>query len=96
MKLIPLLDRILIKQIKAEEQTKSGILLSSAAQEKPEFFDVIDVGPGGIIDGDEVKMVVKKGDRVLTGKYSGTEVKIDGEQYSVVRQRDILAIVVDD
>ncbi len=95
MKLIPLQDRVIIKQVKAEEKTKSGIILSSASQEKPEFFDVIDVGPGGMVDGDEIQMVVKKGDRVLTSKYSGTEVKIDDEQFSVVRQRDILAIVVD-
>lgn len=95
MKLVPLQDRVVIKQVKAEEKTKSGIILSSGSQEKPEFFDVIEVGPGGIVDGDEIQMVVKKGDRVLTSKYSGTEVKIDDEQYSVVRQRDILAIVVD-
>jgi len=95
MKLVPLQDRVIVKQAKAEEKTKGGIILSSAAQEKPEFFDVIDVGPGGMVEGEEVTMVVKKGDRVLTSKYAGTEVKIDGEVYSVVRQRDILAIVVE-
>ena len=95
MKLVPLQDRVIVKQVKAEEKTKSGIILSSAAQEKPEFFDVIDVGPGGNVDGEEIQMVVKPGDRVLTSKYAGTEVKIDGEIFSVVRQRDILAVVVD-
>ena len=95
MKLVPLQDRVIIKQVKAEECTKSGIILTTAAQEKPEIFDVIDVGPGGMVEGEEVQMVVKKGDRVLTSKYSGTDVKIDGETFCVVRQRDILAIVVE-
>ena len=95
MKLVPLQDRVILKQIKAEERTKSGIILSSAAQEKPEFFDVIDVGPGGMVEGEKIEMVVKKGDRVLTSKYSGTDVKIDGETFCVVRQRDILAVVAD-
>ena len=95
MKLVPLQDRVILKQIKAEERTKSGIILSSAAQEKPEFFDVIDVGPGGMVEGEQIEMVVKKGDRVLTSKYSGTDVKIDGETFCVVRQRDILAVVAD-
>jgi chaperonin GroES len=93
MTLKPLADRVIIKQIKAEETTKTGIILTSAAQEKPQVYEVIEVGPGGVIDGNEVVMVVKKGDRVITGKYSGTEVKVDGEELTIVRQNDILAIV---
>ena len=93
MTLKPLADRVIIKQIDAEETTKSGIILSSAAQEKPQVFEVLEVGPGGMVDGNEVTMVVKKGDRVITGKYSGTEVKIDGVEMTIVRQSDILAIV---
>ena len=93
MKLKPLADRVVLKQVKAEEKTKSGLILSSAAQEKPEIFEVIEVGPGGVIDGKDVKMEVKKGQKVITGKYSGTEVKVDGEEYTIVRQGDILAIV---
>jgi chaperonin GroES len=93
MILKPLADRVIIKQVAAEETTKSGIILSSAAQEKPQVYEVLEVGPGGLVDGNEVKMVVKKGDRVITGKYSGTEVKIDGEEMTIVRQSDILAIV---
>ena len=93
MKLKPLADRVIIKQVEAEETTKSGIILTSAAQEKPQVYEVLEVGPGGVVDGNEVKMVVKKGDRVITGKYSGTEVKIDDEEMTIVRQHDILAIV---
>ena len=93
MKLIPLADRVIIKRAAAEETTKSGIILTSAAQEKPQVFEVVEVGPGGFIDGNEVKMVVEQGNKVLVGKYSGTEVKIDGEEYTIVRQSDILAIV---
>jgi chaperonin GroES len=93
MILKPLADRVIIKQVAAEETTKSGIILTSSAQEKPQVYEVIEVGPGGLVDGNEVKMVVKKGDRVITGKYSGTEVKIDGEEMTIVRQSDILAIV---
>jgi len=93
MTLKPLADRVIIKQIEAEETTKAGIILTSAAQEKPQVYEVLEVGPGGVIDGNEVKMVVKKGDRVITGKYSGTEVKVDGEEMTIVRQSDILAIV---
>ena len=93
MTLKPLADRVIIKQIEAEETTKAGIILTSAAQEKPQVYEVLEVGPGGVIDGNEVKMVVKKGDKVITGKYSGTEVKIDGEEMTIVRQSDILAIV---
>ena len=93
MILKPLADRVIIKQIEAEETTKSGIILSSAAKEKPQVFEVIEVGPGGIVEGNEVVMVIKKGDKVITGKYTGTEVKIDDEELVIVRQSDILAIV---
>ena len=93
MKLVPLADRVIIKQIEAEETTKAGIILTSAAQEKPQVYEVLEVGPGGLVDGNEVKMVIKKGNRVITGKYSGTEVKIDGVEMTIVRQSDILAIV---
>ena len=93
MKLIPLADRVVLKQVKAEEKTKSGLILSSAAQEKPEIFEVIEVGPGGVVDGGEVVMTVEKGQKVITGKYTGTTVKIDGEELLIVKQADILAIV---
>ena len=95
MKLIPLADRVVLKQVKAEEKTKSGLILSSAAQEKPEIFEVIEVGPGGMVDGKEVVMTVAKGQKVITGKYTGTNVKIDGEELIIVRQNDILVIVED-
>ena len=93
MKLIPLSDRVIVKQVEAEETTKGGIILTSAAQEKPQIFEVIAVGPGGFIDGNEVEMTVEPGDKVITGKYSGTQVKIDGVELTIVRQQDILAIV---
>ncbi len=93
MKLIPLSDRVIIKQVEAEETTKSGIILTSSAQEKPQVFEVIAVGPGGIVEGHEVEMTVEVGDKVITGKYSGTQVKIDGQELTIVRQGDILAIV---
>ncbi|MBQ3011458.1 MAG: co-chaperone GroES [Oscillospiraceae bacterium] len=93
MKLIPLADRVVLKQVKAEEKTKSGLILSSAAQEKPEIFEVIEVGPGGIVDGKEVVMTVEKGQKVITGKYTGTNVKIEGEELLIVKQAEILAIV---
>ena len=93
MKLKPLADRVVVKQIKAEEKTKGGIILTTAAQEKPEIYEVLVVGPGGIVDGNEVKMEVKAGDKVIMGKYTGTNVKLDGEEYTIVRQSDILAIV---
>ena len=93
MKLKPLADRVILKQFKAEEKTKSGLILAASAQEKPEMFEVVEVGPGGIVDGHEVKMTVAAGDRVIVGKYSGTTVKVDGEEYSIVRQSDILAVV---
>ena len=93
MTLKPLADRVVLKQTKAEEKTKGGIILTSASQEKPEVYEVLVVGPGGLVDGKEVKMEVKAGDKVLMGKYSGTTVKLDGEEYVIVRQNDILAIV---
>ena len=93
MKLKPLADRVIIKMVEAEEKTKSGIILTGAAKEKPEVAEVIEVGPGGLVDGKEVKMAVKKGQKVITSKYAGTEVKLDDEEYVVVRQSDILAIV---
>ena len=89
----PLADRVVIKFLEAEETTKGGIILTSAAQEKPQVAEICAVGPGGVVDGKEIKMEVKVGDKVLTSKYSGTEVKVDGEKYTIVRQSDILAIV---
>lgn len=89
----PLLDRVVLKSVEAEETTKSGIILTAAAKEKPEIAEVVAVGPGGKVDGNEVEMFLKVGDRVITAKYAGTEVKVDGETYSIVRQSDILAIV---
>ena len=93
MKLKPLGDRVIIKMMEAEEKTKSGLILTGSAKEKPEVALVVEVGPGGLVDGKEVKMTVKKGQKVITSKYSGTEVKVDGEEYTIVRQNDILAIV---
>lgn len=93
MTIKPLADRVVIKTVEAEETTKSGIILTAAAQEKPSIAEVVAVGPGGVVDGKEVKMFVKVGQKVLISKYSGTEVKVDGEEYSIVRQDDILAVV---
>ncbi|HIR57242.1 MAG TPA: co-chaperone GroES [Candidatus Gallacutalibacter pullicola] len=93
MTIKPLSDRVLIKMEEAEETTKSGILLAGSAKEKPQIASVIAVGPGGMVDGKEVTMYVKVGDKVITSKYSGTEVKIDGQEYTIVRQSDILAVV---
>lgn len=93
MTIKPLADRVLIKMEEAEETTKSGIVLAGSAKEKPQIADVIAVGPGGIVDGNEIKMYLKKGDRVITSKYSGTEIKLDGEEYIIVRQSDVLAVV---
>ena len=93
MKLKPLLDRVVLKSTEAEETTKSGIILTGSAKEKPVVSEVIAVGPGGMVDGKEIKMYVKTGDKVIFSKYAGTEVKLDGEEYVVVRQSDILAIV---
>lgn len=93
MKLKPLADRVIIKMVEAEETTKSGIILAGSAKEKPQVAEVIAVGPGGIIDGKEIVMTINVGDKVITNKYSGTEVKFDGTEYVIVRQSDILAIV---
>ena len=93
MTIKPLADRVVTKALEAEETTKSGIILSAAAKEKPQIAEVIAVGPGGLIEGNEVKMYVKVGDRVIVSKYAGNEVKLDGEEFSIVRQSDILAIV---
>ena len=93
MKLVPLGDRVVLKQLEAEETTKSSIVLPGQAQEKPQQAEVIAVGPGGVVDGKEVKMEVTVGDKVIYSKYSGTEVKLDGEEYIIVKQSDILAIV---
>lgn len=93
MKLVPLGDRVVLKQPEAEEKTKSGIILTSAAQEKPQEAEVVAVGPGGVVDGKEVTMQVKEGQKVIYSKYAGTEVKLDGNEYIIVRQSDILAVV---
>jgi Co-chaperonin GroES (HSP10) len=93
MKLIPLGDRVILKQLVAEETTKSGIVLPGTAQEKPMQAEVVAVGPGGLVDGKEVTMQVKEGDLVIYSKYAGTEVKLEGDEYIVVKQNDILAIV---
>ena len=93
MTIKPLADRVVLKQVAAEETTKSGIILTTAAQEKPQMAQVVAVGPGGVVDGNEVEMYVKVGDKVIIAKYAGTEVKLDGEEYSIVRQSDILATI---
>ena len=93
MKLVPLGDRVVLKQYEAEEKTKSGIILASKTQEKPQEAEVIAVGPGGVVDGKEVTMQVKVGDKVIYSKYSGNEVKLGAEEYIIVRQNDILAVV---
>ncbi len=93
MTIKPLLDRVVLKSAKAEEKTKSGIVLAASAQEKPQFADVVAVGPGGVVDGKEVTMYVKVGDKVITNQYSGTNVKLDNEEYTIVKQSDILAVV---
>ena len=93
MKLVPLGDRVVLKQLEAEETTKSGIVLPGQAQEKPQQAEVIAVGPGGVVEGKEVKKEVAVGNKVIYSKYAGTEVKLDGEEYIIVKQSDILAIV---
>jgi len=93
MTIKPLADRVVIKMLEAEETTKSGIILAGSAKEKPSIAEVIEVGPGGVVDGKDVEMYVEKGDKILFSKYSGTEVKLDGKEYTIVRQADILAIV---
>ncbi len=95
MKLSPLGDRVVLKQLEAEEQTKSGIILPGNAQEKPQQAEVVAVGPGGVVDGKEVEMQVEVGDKVIYSKYAGTDVKLDEEEFIVVRQNDIVAKVVD-
>ena len=93
MTIKPLFDRVVVRACEAEETTASGLILTAAAQEKPQFAEVVAVGPGGMIDGKEVVMTVSVGDKVITSKYSGTEVKLDGEAYTIVRQNGILAVV---
>ena len=93
MKLRPLCDRVVIRQLEAEETTKSGIVLPGTAKEKPQQAEVVSVGPGGMVDGKEVKMEVKPGDKVIYSKYAGTEVKLEEEEFIIVRQSDILAVV---
>ena len=93
MKLKPLLDRVVVKMVETEETTKSGIILTASAKEKQQVAEIIEGGPGGMVDGNAVEMTVKVGQKVITSKYSGTEVKLDGEEYIIVRQSDILAVV---
>lgn len=93
MTIKPLADRVVVKMVEAEETTKSGIILAAAAKEKPQVAEVVAVGPGGMVDGKEIIMTVKVGDKVITSKYSGTEVKCDGVEYTIVKQGDILAVV---
>ena len=93
MKIKPLGDRVVIKKLEAEEKTKSGIVLPGTAKEQPQMAEVLAVGPGGTVDGKEVKMELKEGDKVIFSKYSGTEVKLDGEEVTILRQSEVLAIV---
>lgn len=93
MKIKPLFDKVVLKMCEAEETTKSGIILTSAAKEKPQYAQIIAVGPGGLVDGKEVNMTVKAGQKVIVSEYAGTTVKLDGEEYTIVRQGDILAVV---
>ena len=93
MQIRPLVDKVVLKRVEAVESTKAGILLPGSAQEKPQISEVVAVGPGGIVDGKEVVMTLKVGDRVITGKYTGTEVKLEGTEYTIVSQSDILAVV---
>ncbi len=93
MTIKPLGDRVVLKAVEAEKTTKSGIILASAAQEKPQIAEIVAVGPGGVIDGKEVTMYVNKGDKVIYSKYAGTDIKLDGDEYTIVRQSDILAVV---
>ena len=95
MTIKPLADRVVIKMTEAEETTKSGLILAAASKEKPQVAEVVAVGPGGIVDGEKVEMYLNVGDKVLLSKYAGTEVKVDGENYIILRQADILAIVED-
>ena len=93
MKIRPIADRVVIQMLEAEEKTKSGIILTGTAKEQPQIAEVVEVGPGGVVDGKEIKMEVEKGNKVLFSKYAGTEVKVEGEEYIILRQSDILAVV---
>ena len=93
MKLRPLLDKVVIKRVEAEETTKAGIILPDSAKEKPEVFVIVAVGPGGLVDGKEVVMTLKEGEKVIAAKYAGTQVKLEGEEYTIIGQSDILAVV---
>ena len=93
MKIRPLADRVVIQMLEAEEKTKSGIILTGTAKEQPQIAEVVEVGPGGVVDSKEIKMEVEKGNKVLFSKYAGTEVKVEGEEYIILRQSDILAVV---
>ncbi|HCQ6177300.1 TPA: co-chaperone GroES [Clostridioides difficile] len=93
MKIRPLADRVVIKKIEAEEKTASGIVLPGAAKEQPQIAEVVEVGPGGIVEGKEIKMELTVGDKVIFQKYSGTEVKIEGQEYTILRQSDVLAVI---
>jgi chaperonin GroES len=95
MNIKPLADRVVIKMIEAEETTKSGIILAGSAKEKPQIAEVVAVGPGGVVDGKDIVMELKVGDRVLMSKYAGTEVKLDGQEYTILRQSDVLAKIED-
>ena len=92
MKIKPLSDRVVVKMVEAEETTKSGIILAGSAKEKPQVAEIVAVGPGGLVDGKEVKMFLNVGEHVLIGKYAGTEIKLDGEEYTILRQSDVLAV----
>lgn len=93
MKIRPLADRVVIKRAEVEEKNASGIILAGAAKEQPQIAEVIEVGPGGIVDGKEIKMELKKGDKVIYSKYAGTEVKVEGEEYIIIKEADILAVL---
>ena len=93
MTLKPLSDRVVVKMLEAEETTKGGIILAASAQEKPQVAQIVAVGPGGMVDGKEVEMTVKVGQKVITSKYSGTEVKCDGEEYTIISEKDVLAVI---
>jgi chaperonin GroES len=95
MTLKPLADRVVIKRLEAEETTKAGLILTAASKEKPDMSIVVAVGPGGMIDGKEITMFLKPGDKVIVGKYTGTQVKVGSEEYTIVRQSDVLAVVED-
>ncbi|WP_071429042.1 co-chaperone GroES [Angelakisella massiliensis] len=93
MKIRPLCDRVVVKMLEVEETTKGGIILTGAAKEKPTVAEIVAVGPGGVVDGNKVEMYLNVGDKVLLSKYAGTEVKLDGQEYTILRQSDVLAVV---